>query len=454
MRTPLRFSLLLLASTLLGACGAHSGGDAEFPPGAKRWYERGVQSYRAGDLDDAEVAVDNALRAAGNHQDVKLLAARVSLARLDYDRTQELLTGVTGSDARGLRGRALWYKGDVQGAADELESLLADPDVRDGWAMEIVKLARRGQGRKPFAMSGGLLAVTEMVRAGTASLIVPVELNGDPALALIATGTAEAVVDASNGSEPAWVSLRFGERVEVRDVPALAKDLSGVSKQVNAPIKILLGVNLLRHIRPTIDFAGSQFVVRSFEPPPPPMATTLKLAYVRGGGMLVRGAFGAGDSAAPASLLVDTALPFPMALDSAGFKKAGIDPGKLMPVPNAPAPMKSGILPSLRLGAFDVPQVPGLHSDASVKEREDGLGIELDGLIGSGLLATFRMTLVDGGRSLWLEDIPAEALVPPKVRLEELELSDVDLPLEEEEEEPAPPPKKGVPKAPAKGKKP
>jgi hypothetical protein len=443
-------SALVLSSSLLVACGAHSGQDASFPPGAKRWYERGMQSYQAGDLDDAEVAVENALRAAANHQDVRLLAARVSLARLDYARTHELLGGVTGSDARGLRGRALWYKGDVQGAADELEALLADPEVRDGWATEIVKLARRGQGRKPFAMSG-FLAVTEMVRAGTASLIVPVELNGDPALALIATGTAEAVVDSANGSEPSWVSLRFGERVEVRDVPALAKDLSGVSRQVNAPIKILLGVNVLRHLRPTIDFAGSQFVVRSFEPPPPPLATTLKLAYVRGGGMLVRGAFGTGDSATPASLLVDTALPFPVALDSGAWKKAGIDVNKLQSVPNAQS-MRAGTLPSLRLGAFDVPQVPGLHSDESVKEREDGLGVQLDGLIGSGLLATFRMTLADGGRSLWLEDIPAEALVPPKIRLEEL--GDVDLPeeaFEEEEEEPAPKPKG---KAPAKGKKP
>jgi hypothetical protein len=223
---------------------------------------------------------------------------------------------------------------------------------------------------------------------------------------------------------------------------------------VNAPIKILLGVNLLRHLRPTIDFAGSQFVVRSFEPPPPPIATTLKLAYVRGGGMLVRGAFGEGESAAPASLLVDTALTFPMALDSVGFKKAGIDLGKLQPVPNT-ASMRAGILPSLRLGAFNVPQVPGLHSDRDIKDREDGLGVELDGLIGSGLLATFRMTLVDGGRTMWLEDIPAEALVPPKIKLEELDLSDVDLPEDEPEEEAPPPKKKGVPKAPApKEKKP
>jgi hypothetical protein len=45
-----------------------------------------------------------------------------------------------------------------------------------------------------------------------------------------------------------------------------------------------------------------------------------------------------------------------------------------------------------------------------VKEREDGLGIELDGLVGSGLFASFRVTLVDGGRTMWLEDLPREAL--------------------------------------------
>jgi hypothetical protein len=146
--------------------------------------------------------------------------------------------------------------------------------------------------------------------------------------------------------------------------------------------------------------------------------------------------------------LVDTTLTFPMALDSAAFKKAGIDVTKLTTIPNTQT--RSGIVPSLRLGAFDVPQVPGLHSDESVKEREDGLGIDIDGLIGSGLLATFRLTLVDGGRSMWLEDIPPEALVPPRITLQPIE----DLPFDDEElEEDEPPAKQGVPKAP-KGKKP
>jgi hypothetical protein len=346
--------------------------------------------------------------------EARLLSAKVALAGLDYDRVQASLRGLDTTDARSLRGRAYWYAGEVEHAADELEKLLSDPEVRDPWAAEIAKLARVGAGRKPFEISGSRLAVTEMPRAGTSSLIVPLELNGEPALGLVATGTAEAVIDSSAGARPSWVSLRFGERLEVRDVPVLAKDLSGISRQVNAPIKILLGVNLLRHLRPTFDFAGGQFVVRGFDPPPPPVATTVKLSYVRGGGMLVRGSFAVDQNAPGAALLIDTALPYPVALSNDGWKKAGVSPASLQAVPGA-GELREGIVPLLRLGAYDVPKVPGLQGESAVKEREEGLGISLDGLIGSGLLASFRVTLVDGGRTMWLEDIPAEALNAPSL---------------------------------------
>ena len=69
-------------------------------------------------------------------------------------------------------------------------------------------------------------------------------------------------------------------------------------------------------------------------------------------------------------------------------------------------------MPLLRLGAFDVPKVPGVHG-APVAEVEQGLGMELDGLVGSGCLAAFRVTLVDGGRTMWLEDMPPEAMRRP-----------------------------------------
>jgi hypothetical protein len=329
---------------------------------------------------------------------------------LEYAKVATLLKGVEGTEASSIRGRALWYSGEVELAADELEHLVADPEVRDPWAADIAKLSRRGIGRKPFSMTGGMVAISEMPRVGTAALIVPLEISGEPALGLIATGTAEVVLDSSGkGTEPSWVSLRFGDKIEVHDVPALSKDLSGISRQVNAPIRVLLGVNLLRHLHPTFDFMGGQFVVRNFEAPPPPEATAVKLNYVRGGGMLLRGAVGSTASQTPASLLIDTSIPFPVALDDGGWKKAGVPLTSLRAVPNQGS-LRQGVVPLLRLGAFDVPSVPGLAGNEPVKEREDGLGIELDGLVGSGLFASFRVTLVDGGRTMWLEDLPREAL--------------------------------------------
>jgi hypothetical protein len=401
---------LALLAALSGSCAAAGPGEADWPPLAKKWFDRADNSFRTGDVEDAETAVDSALHADPHRPEIRLLAARIALSRLEYAKVGTLLKGVEGSEASSIRGRALWYSGEVELAADELERLVADPDVKDPWASDIAKLSRRGIGRKPFSMTGGMVAVSEMPRVGTAALIVPLEISGEPALGLIATGTAEVVLDSGGkGGEPSWVSLRFGDKIEVRDVPALSKDLSGISRQVNAPIRALLGVNLLRHLHPTFDFMGGQFVVRNFESPPPPEATAVKLNYVRGGGMLLRGAVGSSASQVPASFLIDTSIPFPVALDDGGWKKAGVPLTSLQAVPNQGS-LRQGIVPLLRLGAFDVPSVPALSGNDPVKEREDGLGIELDGLVGSGLFASFRVTLVDGGRTMWLEDLPREAL--------------------------------------------
>jgi hypothetical protein len=402
--------LAVLGALLLSvtACGGVGPGEASWPPMAKKWFDRADASYHRVDIDDAQQAVDNALRIDPHRTKIRLLAAHIALARLQYDRAIQLLQGLNSGEARGIRGRALWYSGKLDAAADELEALLSDPDVRDPWAQQVAKLARLGTGRKPFSMSGGLVAVTEMPQVASTSLVVPLEVNGEPGLGLIATGTAEAFLDSSGGNgEPSWVSLRFGSKssIEVKDVPALPKDLSGISRQLNAPIKMLIGVNLLRHLHCTFDFAGSQFVVRTFEPPPPPHATTVKLAYVRGGGMVMRGGFGQGESPELGSLLVDTSMTFPVALDKAGWKKAGVALSTLQPVPDAGG-LRHGVLPLLRVGAFQVPSVPAVYG-APVKELEDGLGVHLDGLVGSGLLAAFRVTLVDDGRTMWLEDNPA-----------------------------------------------
>lgn len=405
-------AIAALAALTAAACTPAAAPEASWPPLAKRWYDRAATSYHDVDVDDAQQAVDNALRIDPHREEIRVLASRIALASLDYDHAVQLLDGVQTTEARGIRGRALWYSGHLDRAADELDQLLSDPEVRDPWASEVAKLARRGAGRTPFQMSGDLLAVEEMPQIGATTLVVPVEVNGEPALGMIATGTAEAFVDSSAGNtDPSWISLRFGERVEIKDVPAFPKDLSGISRQLNTPIKLLIGVNLLRHLHCTFDFAGSQFVVRTFEPPPPPHATTIKLAYVRGGGMVMRAGLGSEQTSPMASLLVDTSMTFPVALDEAGWKKVGIGLDTLKPVPHGGG-LKHGTLPLLRIGAFEVPGIPAVYG-APVKDVEDSLGVHLDGMVGSGLLAAFRVTLADEGRTMWLEDMPPEAISGP-----------------------------------------
>ncbi|MBX3183695.1 MAG: hypothetical protein KIT72_06195 [Polyangiaceae bacterium] len=408
---------LVACGPALIACGpaGSSGADPAFPPLAKKWYDRGLESFRGADIADAESAVASALRIAPEHEDVRMLGARVALAKLDYDRCVELLQGLDTGEARGLRGRAHWYAGRIDRAADELEALLADPGVRDEWAENVAKLARRGGGRTPFRLSGGMLGYGEMPRVSQTnlSLIIPVEVNGEEGLGLVHTGYAETVIDGSG--DPAWISLRFGDtrqpdasHLEVKDVPAITKDLSGLSRQMNAPIKVLLGVNLLRHIHPTFDFEGGQFVVRSFEPPPPPAATTVRVAYVRGGGMVMRSALGREASSPHAALFVDTSMNFPFAFAETGWKKAGVTLASLQAVPGAPQ-LKRGVIPFMQLGAFALPNVEAVH----LAEPPTDLEMQIDGTIGAPLFAAFRITLHDGGRALWLEDHPAR-MAPPE----------------------------------------
>lgn len=407
-----------LAACLTAACGAPQG-EAAWPPTAKKWFDRAQASYRVGDVDEAELAAENALRLLPQELEVKLLAAKIAIARLEYARVVELLRGAPGSEAQALRGRALWYDLKLEDAADELEALIADPEVHDAWAVEVAKLARRGSGRTPFAMSGGLLAVTEMPRVRGASMVVPVEVNGEPALALVATGSSEVVADASGSQGPKWISLRFGERVEVRDVPALTKDLSGISRELNAPIKLLLGSNLLRRMRTTIDFVGDQFVVRTFEPPPPPDATTVPVSYVRGGGMIVRPALGGDETSPRIAALIDSSLGFAVALDEEAWKLAGYQLSDLEPLPGNQN-LRRGVLPLVSLGTLQLPQVPAFYG-APIPKVEESLGIDLGGLLGSEFLAVFRATFADQGRTLWLEDLPRELapipeLLPPPTR--------------------------------------
>jgi hypothetical protein len=404
----------LIVGLVLGVCLAPVGCGPSIgsqtpnrSPLATQWLERAKVGYRAGDFEDAKDAATHALAAAPNDPEVREVAARVALVRLDFAEVLKLTEGLTTSSARGLRGRAFWFSGDVEHAADELEAQLADPQVKDVWAADVAGLARRGAGRHPFEMQGGIVASVEMPRnidrvpLGTAN-VVPCELDGERILALVATGSSELLLDSNSRREPAWVSLRF-DRVEVNDVPALVQDLSPISRQIGVPIKALIGSQFLRHTHATIDRRGDQFVVRREDASAPPDANRVPLYYVRGGGMMLRATVTPRDDG-PIPLLVDSSRPFPLLLQDSGWKKAGVDVNTLVKIPDEPS-IKRGVVPVFRIGGFDLAKMPAIEG-ADFAQLVSGLDIDLAGVVGCDMLAFFRMTFADEGRFMWIEPDP------------------------------------------------
>jgi hypothetical protein len=221
--------------------------------------------------------------------------------------------------------------------------------------------------------------------------------------------------------EPAWVSFRFldqfGGAMEVKDVPALAQDLAPIANQLRIPIKAMFGVNFLRHLHVTFDRRGSQFVVRKDDPAPPPDGSRVPLWYVRGGGMTFRAglsAKGDGDTAFmvdTARFIPGTAHAVPIALTDAGWKRAGVDLKVLRQV-NGLAGLRTGELPTFRLGGFDLAKMPGL-AGIDLSDLQASVDFDVEGVAGADLMGLFRVTFADEGRFLWIEPDPL-LLGPPR----------------------------------------
>lgn len=406
----MRCNLLALLALLVVpmACGPSIGGGAPArAPLATQWFERAKVGYRNADFEDAGDAIKRALAAAPTDLEIRELAGRIALVRLDFAEALKQTEGLDSTEGHGIRGRAFWFSGDLEHAADELETLLTDPMVKDPWARDVASLARRGVGRHPFQMDGGLVAAVEMPRTidkvelGAAN-VVPCELDGERILALVGTGSSEILLDSNSRHEPAWVSLRF-DHVDVNDVPALVEDLSPISRQLGVPIKALIGGQLLRHTHATIDRRGDQFVVRRQDATPPPDANRVPLFYLRGGGMILRALVAAQDSE-PLPLFVDSAREFPLLLDDDGWRRAGVDVKTLASVPDDPH-LKRGVIPMFRIGGFDLAKMPALQG-ADLGPLTTGLDVDLAGVVGADLLAFFRLTFADDGRFMWIEPDP------------------------------------------------
>jgi hypothetical protein len=411
------FASIALAALAVApaACGPSVGGAPARAPVAAQWFDRAKAGYKNADFEDASEAAKRALAAAPNDAEIRELAGRISLVRLDFAEALRQTEGLDSTEAHGIRGRAYWFSGDLEHAADELEAMLADPKVKDPWAHDVAGLARRGAGRHPFEMEGGAVGAIEMPRQldrvplGAAN-VVPCELDGERILALVATGSSEVLIDANSRHDPAWVDMKF-DRVEVKDVPALVQDLSPLTRQLGVPIKALIGAQLLRHAHATFDRRGDQFVVRRQDATAPPDASRVPLYYLRGGGMLMRAAVTARDED-PVALLVDSSRPFPLLLQDGAWAKAGVDVHSLSPLPDDPT-IKRGIVPMFRVGGFDLAKMPAIEG-VDLHELTSGLDIDLGGVVGADLLAFFRITFADEGRFMWLE--PDPSLVNPAQR--------------------------------------
>jgi hypothetical protein len=422
MRPAAPSAIALTAATAVAvACGPAMGPNGPpLSPLAKQWLDRAETSYKSGDFEDASDAGKHALEAAPHDDQIRTLAARVALTKLDFADALRLTEGGQSTEARSIRGRAHWYAGDIEQAADDLEAMLTDPNVKDPWARDVARLARQGVGRHPFEMEGGIVAQVDMPRVVAqvplgAAHVVPCELEGDHILALVATGSSEVIIDVNSRREPAWVNLKFGDAIEVKDVPALTQDLSAITHTLGVPIKALLGANLLRHAHVTFDRRGDQFIVRKQEASPPPEATRVPLWYVRGGGMTLRANVTARqDDGSP--MLVDSSRflqPAMLALEDATWKKAGIDVQTLTPMPDVPR-IRRGLLPSFKLGGIDLVRVQALEG-LDFGEIRSAMDVDIGGLVGAELLANFRVTFADDGRFIWIEADPT-AIERPAAR--------------------------------------
>jgi hypothetical protein len=118
--------------------------------------------------------------------------------------------------------------------------------------------------------------------------------------------------------------------------------------------------------------------------------------------MLRAGLTSRDDSSVP--LLVDSARPFPLMLEDAAWKKAGVDPRSLVAVPDAPN-VKRGTVPMFRLGGFDLAKTPAIEG-VNLGDVADGIDVDLGGIVGADLLAFFRITFADDGRFIWMEADP------------------------------------------------
>jgi hypothetical protein len=124
--------------------------------------------------------------------------------------------------------------------------------------------------------------------------------------------------------------------------------------------------------------------------------------------MVLPSAFGDGEGKR-ATFFVDSSMGHSVALDEGGWRRIGID-ARTLPSLGGARELRSGSIPMLQFGSFKLPQLPAVFGPP-IDKVEKELNIDVDGAVGAGLLADFRITFSDGGRVLWIEQ--QSGLPPP-----------------------------------------
>jgi hypothetical protein len=135
------------------------------------------------------------------------------------------------------------------------------------------------------------------------------------------------------------------------------------------------------------------------------------VTYVRGGGMVVRSTLRK-EFEMTAGLWVDTGSPWSLALPDPTWKKLGVDPTSL--------PTYSGLahgrVTDVRLGGLDLGPVESVQGISGVEDKLGQLDVEVMGAMGVAFWTALRVTIADGGRTLWIEtDEDTSAVLAPPV---------------------------------------
>lgn len=390
------------------ACGGAQGAATTTPTAAGEtagpsWSERAVSAYTQSDLEAAWRASQNALQLDATDTHAMEVAARVSLSRLDAERTLVTLEHAHGPTLLRLRARANALRGDYASVARDLAAVEGQ-EPADGWATAMLPLARAAGAGPFYTLTGS--ATAEISYEGAAATmpipIIAVSIDGHATNALIATSASTTVID-DDGHPTGTVLSDLGMgAVHMHGVPAFARDLGDIERAVGMPIGAVIGTDILFRLHATLDGPGRKLLVRATASQIPPDALTLPFRMFEGSLLAVQANLNDG---APQYYVLDSAAGLVLALANVAVESMHLNVADLPEVPGSPVPNARVVdIETFHLGAAAIEHVPGV-TELVPPHLAEIAGLRIYGVIGSQFLGQFQVTFDTENKSvaLWVD---------------------------------------------------